>query len=287
MDGNMIGGPGEPGQPTSPTPVHPNSTEQDDFEAAADSTVDLDHFMPQLKRKRPVLKVVVWIVVVLLILAAAGGAYYTLSRKTSNKNPGSSNQQSTQSKSQSVITVPTTNYASSNFNLSFNYPQGWNVSDPGSGKLTVTSPSMQLKSANGQMQSGQVVMTIQNESSANFGMFSQGNAVAVLGSQHVNYSNPSQTQRASTYVSFLQYASTTAHGGLDGVYVTGDSGYQAGQSIPEVDITKVDPVITVTFTQCNGSTCNSPKALTVDSSMWSDSSFSGPIMKMIESLAIQ
>jgi hypothetical protein len=287
MDGNMIGGPVEPGKPTSPTPVHPKPNEQDDFEVASESAVDLDQFMPQLKQKHTARKVVVWIVIVLLVLAAGAGAYYALGRKSPSKANTNAKQQSSQSKSQSAITTSTTNYSSSNFNLSFNYPQGWNVSDPGNGKLTVSSPTMQLTAASGQSQSGQVVMTIQNESSANFGMFSQGNAVAVLGSQHVNYSNPTQTQRASTYVSFLQYATTTAHGGLDGVYVTGDSGYQAGQSIPEVDITKVDPVITVTFNQCSTTTCGSPKALTIDSNMWSDSSFSGPIMKMIESLAIQ
>lgn len=283
----MIGGPVEPGKPSPQTPVHPKPNEQDDFESASESTVDLDQFMPQLKKKRTTLRILVWIIVILVALAAAGGGYYALGRKSPAKAGSNSKQQSSQSKNQPAITASTTQYSSSNFNLSFNYPQGWNVSDTGNGKLTVTSPTMQLTAANGQSQSGRVVMTIQNESSANFGMFSQGNAVAVLTSQHVNYSNATQTQRASTYVSFLQYATTTAHGGLDGVYVTGDSGYQQGQSIPEVDITKVDPVITVTFNQCSDATCASPKALTIDSSMWNDSSFSGSILRMIESLAIQ
>lgn len=283
----MIGGPVEPGKPSPQTPVHPKPNEQDDFEAASESTVDLDQFMPQLKKKHTALRIVVWVIVVLVVLAAAVGGYYALGRKSPAKASSNSKQQSSQSKNQATINTSTMQYASTNFNLSFNYPQGWNVSDTGNGKLTVTSPTMQLTAANGQSQSGQVVMTIQNESSANFSMFSQGNAVAVLSSQHVSYSNPTQTQRASTYVSFLQYVTTTAHGGLDGVYVTGDSGYQQGQSIPEVDITKVDPVITVTFNQCSDTNCASPKALTIDSSMWSDSNFSGPILKMVESLAIQ
>ena len=283
----MIGGPVEPGKPLPQTPVHPKPSDQDDFEAASESTVDLDQFMPQLKKKHKSLRILAWVIIVLLVLAAAGGGYYVIGHKSPAKASSNSKQQSSQSKNQAAITASTTQYSSSNFNLSFNYPQGWNVSDTGNGKLTVTSPTMHLTAASGQSQSGQVVMTIQNESSANFGMFSQGNAVAVLNSQHVNYSNPTQTQRASTYVSFLQYATTTIHGGLDGVYVTGDSGYQQGQSIPEVDITKVDPVITVTFNQCGDTTCASPKALTIDSSMWNNSSFSGPILKMIESLAIQ
>lgn len=283
----MIGGPQEPGKPTPHSPEHPVTSEQDDFEAASESAVNLDQFMPQLKKKHTVLRVVTWVIVILIVLAAIGGGLYELSKHKSPVKSSTNAPQSSKSQNQPAITSSTTQYNSTNFNLTLNYPQGWNVSDTGNGKMTVTSPSMQLTAANGQSQTGQVVLTIQNESSMNFSMFTKGNAVAVIGSQHVTYSNPTPTQRATTYVSFLQYASTTAHGGLDGVYVTGDSGYQQGQAIPEVDITKVDPVITVTFNQCSDANCGSPKTLTIDSSMWSNSSFSGPILKMIESLALQ
>ena len=289
MDGNMIGGPVESGKPQAPhPPEHPSANEHDDFEAAAESTVDLDQFMPQLKRKHTVLRAVVWVIVILLVLAAAGGGVYELSKhKTPSKQNTNSQQQSANTKNQPAITAATTQYSSSNFNLTLNYPQGWNVSDSGNGKMTVTSPTMQLTGANGQSQTGQVVLTIQNESSTNFSMFSKGNAVAVLSSQHITYANPTPTQRATTYVSFLQYAATNTHGALDGVYVTGDSGYQQGQAIPEVDITKVDPVIAVTFNQCSNASCGSSKPMSIDSSMWKDTGFSGPILKMLESLALQ
>ncbi len=285
MDGNMIGGPAESGKPQAPE--HPNTSEQDDFEAAAESTVDFDQFMPQLKKKHTVLRAIAWAFVILLVLAAVGGGVYELSKQKSPTKSTTSSQHTSKSKQQPAITAATMQYNSSNFNLTLNYPQGWNVSDNGNGKLTVTSPNMQLTGANGQSQTGQVVLAIQNENAMNFSMFSQGNAVAVLPSQHIAYANPTPTQRATTYVSFLQYAATNTHGALDGIYVTGNSGYQQGQVIPEVDITKVDPVITVTFNQCSNVTCGSSKPMSIDASMWNDSGFSGPILKMIESLALQ
>lgn len=288
MDGNIIGGPAEPGKPQAPHALqHPNTSERDDFEAAAGSTVDLDQFMPQLKKKHTGLRVMAWVFVVLLVLAAIGAGVYELSKQKSPAKPATSSQHVLKSKQQPAIAAPTTQYNSSNFNLTLNYPQGWNVSDSGNGKLTVTSPTMQLTDTSGQSQAGQVVLTVQNENTVNFSMFAKGSAVAVLPSQHITYANPTPTQRATTYVSFLQYATTSAHGALDGVYITGNSGYQQGQIIPEVDITKVDPVITVTFYQCSNASCGSSKPMSINASMWNDTGFSGPIMKMLESLSLQ
>ena len=290
MDGNKIGGPVEPGTPHPHTPLHPpTDTEQDDLEAAAAETnVDIKQFMPQLKPKRTWLRVLGWIVFALIILGAVGGgAYYYIHHKKVTA-PGVSSSQQQHSTQQSAPKVQTKQYTSSNFNLSFNYPQDWVVSDTGNGKLTVTSPMMQLTDAGGQSQKGIVVMTIQNENAADFSMFKSGSAVAVLNSQKVAYTNPTQTQRANTYISFLQYATTTAHGGLDSINVTGDLGYQKDQTIPETDIQKVDPVITVTFLQCASDACaGTPKTMTISSDMWSDTSFSAPITTMIESLSLQ
>lgn len=292
MDGKMIGGPVEPGKPTSPTSEQPTApTEQDDFEQAADSTVDIDQFMPQLKPKRLWLRVLGWIILILVTAAIIGGGFYWYLKhhKTApaQKSNSSSQQQST-SGQPAGPPEHTKQYTSSNFNLSFNYPDNWNVSDTGNGKLTVTSPAMQLKGADGQSQTGQVVMTIQNENTFDFSPFKTGSAVAVLDSQKLTYAKPTQTQRANTYISFLQYNSTTTHGALDGIYVTGDFGYQKDQTIPETDIQKVDPVITVTFFACPNQACSGTlKPMNISSSQWNDSSFANPITKMIESLAIQ
>lgn len=287
----MIGGPVEPGKPTAPTPEQPAAhSEQDDFEQVADSTVDINQFMPQLKPKRLWLTILKWIFILLVIAAVVGGGayWYLKHHKSAAPKASSSSQQQSTTGQPAGPPENTKQYTSSNFNLSFNYPENWNVADSGNGKLTVTSPAMQLKGADGQSQTGQVVMTIQNENTFDFSPFKQGSAVAVLDSQKLTYAKPTQTQRANTYISFLQYASTTTHGALDGIYVTGDFGYQKGQTIPETDIQKVDPVITVTFYQCPNAACSGTlKIMNISSAQWNDASFANPITKMIESLAIQ
>ena len=128
-------------------------------------------------------------------------------------------------------------------------------------------------------------MTIANQGQ-NLNVFDKGNATAVLASQKIAYTSPTQNQRANTYLSFLQYASTTQNGALDGVYITGDNGYQKGQDVPKSDVAGITPLVSVTFIQCANSACSgSTTALSVAASAWSDTSLSGPVTKMLESLA--
>ena len=272
-------------QPSHDSPAPPH--EPDDYEAASHSTADYAKFMPQLKPQKKWPRVVGWVLLALIALAVLGAGGYWLANRKPAVKPAES-QQHTNSQSSSKITSSTKPYTSNNLNLSFNYPENWTVADSGSGKLTVTSPVMQLTDASGQSQTGEIILTIQNESSADFSAFKQGNAVAVLNSQKITYAKPTSTQRADTYISFLQYASTAGGGALDGVYITGNAGYQKGQAIPEVDITKVDPVVTVTFAKCANTGCSgSTMPLSISSSMWSNASFSAPIGDMLKSLAIQ
>ncbi len=278
----------------------------DIYESASHATVDPTDYMPELKSKRKWPKVVGWTLLGLVLAAGIGAGGYWVVKHKMNRKPAQtvlqqapasanssskaaaagSNPASTANNSPSNSTKP---YNSSNFNLSFNYPDGWTVSDTGNGKLTVTSPTMQLTAADGSSQTGEVIMSIQKQAAADLSMFKQGSAVAVLASQKVMYANPTSTQRAQTYLSFLQYAATTTKGGLDGVYVTGDLGYAYAQQVPESDITKIDPLIRVMFGGCtvSGKTCSSTSPLTISSQMWSNSDFSGPIESMLESLQIQ
>jgi hypothetical protein len=182
--------------------------------------------------------------------------------------------------------IPTTNYSSSNFALSFDYPKGWAVTDSGNGVLSVRSRVMQLKSATGKNVEGQVIMTIANKGQ-NLSVFDKGDATAVMDSKKISYTKPTPSQRANTYISFLQYAATTQAGALDGVYITGDFGYQKGQNIPKTDIANIDPLVTVTFVECATSDCpaGTTKALSISSASWNDSDFSAPVLKMLQSLA--
>lgn len=228
------------------------------------------------KRKFNPKKLLVYLAV-LIILAAAAGAVYKFVIKSKPAAPAKQ-AQTTQAKPAELIESTTKHYESPNFYLSLDYPANWAVSDNSGDKLTVSSPELKLKSAAGQKVDGQIVLTI-TQKGQNLASFVAGNAVAVLDSEKINYTKPTSTQRASTYLSFLQYAKTTASGALDGIYVTGNLGYQRQQDVPKTDIAGVDPEIIVVFK--SGS-----QPLSIASSSWNDVQLSAPIKKMLASLAI-
>lgn len=288
MDDKYTNDQANPEKPVLESPADaPAGSTQDDYEAASHSTADYGKFMPQLTHQKKWPRVVGWILLALIVLAALGAGGYWLAKHKSSSKPAQSTHHET-SQSSSKIATTTNSYTSNDFNLSFNYPANWTVKDTGNGKLTATSPPTQLTDASGQTQTGEIVMTIQNENSADFSAFKQGNAVAVLDSQKIAYTKPASTQRADTYISFLQYATTAGGGALDGVYITGNAGYQKGQAIPEVDIAKVDPVVTMTFRKCSNASCSgSTTPMSIASTMWSDTNFSTPIETILKSLAIQ
>jgi cytoskeletal protein RodZ len=227
-----------------------------------------------------------FLIIVVLLLLAAGAIYWFMIRAQPAKSPAKKTTGSSQNDS-STTSLPTTHYDSSNFSLGFNYPKGWKLSDEaGSGKLTVTSTSMQLKAANGQNVTGQAVL-LMRDTTQPLNEFAKGNATAVADSQKISYTKPTQTQRADTYISFINYASSAATG-LDGIYITGDAGYQKEQAIPSIDIAKIQPVIDVTFLKCNNSKCSGTGTpITLNSSAWNSTSFSKPIKTMLQSLAVQ
>ncbi len=245
----------------------------------------LQSVMPP-KKKRGWLK---WLLLVLLVLLLAGaaGAYYLRTHnakaaKTSSSSNPPSAQASTDAKPKPIVTQ---NYESTNFNLSFDYPETWTVTDKGDGKLTVTSPQMDLKSATGATKTGTIVLTI-TATGQNLGGFDSGNGTAVRDSEKISYKKPTQVQRAQTYLTFVQY-STTVQTGIDAIFVTGDFGYQKEQAVPKVDMAKLDPVINATFWQCKVDQCNTGVTpLTVPATAWDDAAIKAPIMTIIESLSV-
>lgn len=204
--------------------------------------------------------------------------------------PSVTNQSSTQIdqtpiKTQTKPPATTTSYDSTNFNLSFDYPKDWTVTDSGNGRLELRSTTLSLQAADGQNVDGQIVMTIANKGK-NLGAFDKGDATAVLDSQKIAYTKPTPAQRADTYLSFLQYAQDTTTGALDSVDITGDFGYQKGQDIPKTDVAKIDPLVTITFVKCATSACPAGTAngLSITASSWNDTAFQ-PITDVLKSLS--
>lgn len=246
-----------------------------------DTNEDIAKLMPSLHKKKQWPKVTA--IILLMIIVAGIGAAYWYKNHTTERPKSTINKSVVTPK---YIAPPTTQYSSSNLGVTFSYPNTWTVDESVNNTLTVTSTAMQLTDGTGKDVLGKVIMTAQNEPGATITGFSAGSASAVLASQIVTYTEPSSSQAAQTYISFLQYASTTASSGLDGIYVTGNYGYQQGQVIPESDISQVDPLITLTFVSCSNSSCATTSPLTINISMWGEQDFSEPILAMIESLSL-
>lgn len=265
-------------------PGRPADSEQADYEAAAQAAANPDKGVPPdyHQDKGRGRKILLLAVGILVIAAASAATYWYFLRE---KTPAASKaQEQTTQKEQSKtaaskISTETKDYTSSNFNLAFSYPEDWEVADNGAGVLSVKSPDLTLKTPTGQDFTGRIVLTIRDKAQK-LTEFDKGNATATRDSQKVAYTKPTQSQRGNTYLSFLQYASTTSAGGLDGIYITGDNGYQKGQAIPLVDIQKVDPVVSLTFVGSES------KAASIAEGSWDDAGFAGPLKAMLQSLSI-
>ncbi|MHB1864825.1 MAG: hypothetical protein ACYCPS_01510 [Candidatus Saccharimonadales bacterium] len=227
-----------------------------------------------------------WLIAALLavILVGSGAFAYVhyYHHKAPNKTTTKHSQTISHTKSQAASSIPTTSYTSTTFNLTVNYPTSWSVTTQGNNSLSISSPVMRLTAADGKTVSGKIVFNVLNQGQipAAFG----SSSVSVLDSQDLSFTTPTPYQAAQTYISFIQYPATTIKGGLDGIYVTGNNGYVKDQSVTAAQVNQVNPLIYVSFENCQNQTCANPTPLTIASTMWSDSALSTPVTTMIKSL---
>jgi len=195
------------------------------------------------------------------------------------------NNKTTKTTPTAVSKIATASYAAASYGATFNYPTSWLVVNNTGSPLLVMSPTMNLVAADGKSVLGVVEMTLAQTGYLPPAFGTQ--SVAVLTSQKVNFTNPSTTQAAATYISFIQYPSTTTVGGLDGIYVSGNYGYQKYQIIPSSNIASVNPFIAFSFLSCANPLCSvaTRQPLTISSREWSNSSFVAPILLMIKSFS--
>lgn len=228
------------------------------------------------------------IVVVVLLLAGGGYVYWqhSQSKPAAKSNPVATHQAQSQTDSAANQKVATKTYSSTNFGVTVNYPEAWSVTSDTAAGLIITSPVAQLTDASGSKVNGREVMSMVPKGQLP-GAVGDG-ATAVLDSVKVNYTQPTGSQRSSTYLTFAQYQATTTKGGLDAIYVTGNYGYQKTQNIPSTDLASVDPLISLSFQKCADTACTSNlTALTIASADWSDTAFQAPIKTLLTSLAFQ
>lgn len=233
------------------------------------------------KRKRRWPKVLL----VLVVLAVIAAVVFRLNSKPA-KAPATNVQTTSSTKNQQAATnseaTTTAHYDSTTYTLSFDYPQTWKVSDTTT-KLTVTSPEVSLTGADGKSTKAHVVVSMQNQQTTITG-YPSGGAFASLASDKLSYKQPTQIQRAQTYVSYLGYADQS---NLDAIYVTGDNGYTQGQTVPMSDVVKGNPLISVSFLNCSTIDCsNGGSALKLQASAWKSGQASKDVTALIESLQL-
>jgi hypothetical protein len=231
-----------------------------------------------------------WLIVllVLLLLAGAAAGAYLLLKKPKAAQPDTDKTATSQSTAKEPADdaeqADLKTYDSSNFALSFKYPSDWTVSDTTAG-LTAMSPKTTLTASDGSQKSAAVVLHIRPQA-ASIPEFKAGSATAVLDSKNVTYSAPATGQRGSTYLSYLQYASTTTKGALDSIYITGNFGYKKGQNIPMTDAVKVNPLINVSFVDCTTACTATSQAISISASSWSSNALDQTVETMLRSLSI-
>jgi hypothetical protein len=275
----------EPAQRGGKIPIEPRPARQlRPSEADEDRHERIEYLRsiaPEQKPKRLWLRIVL---VVLGVAVVAAAVYFLFFHGKASKTPSTATNHATTS-TQQTGTTQTKHFDSPTLGLGLDYPENWKAAET-NGKVTVTSTAMQLKPANGSTTNGQVVVTIQAKQSS-LDAFKKGNGLAVINSERVSYTKPSQSQRAQTFLTFVQYAGSTGSG-IDGIYITGDNGYQKDQAVPQTDIIQVDPLVTVNFLKCSDANCSGTGApMTVASSTWGASGVAQTIRSLLTSLTIQ
>lgn len=269
--------------------VEPSAEEQMPQEPDRSTADYADYEKPQ-KPRNPMWgklgrKVGIGLAVLVLVIALGGGGYWFIKIRGAEPKPASSPQSAQQpNDAASQITTETKKFESANFKLSFDYPGNWTASEDNPEEISVLSRGIKMKDADGKDVTGQVYFRVRAKGQKLQG-FDKGDATAVIASEKIAYTTPSQVQRASTYISFLRYADNSA--GLDAIYITGDLGYEEGQTIPKADIEKVDPIISIEFYLCPNSGCMELSGVYgIGVETWSNEDIKLALENMLKSLTI-
>lgn len=250
------------------------------------STTDYVSSLQPIKDQKKKSKRNIILITILLILAIAGAAAYFFVLKADEPEqlaPQTSEQ--AQSEQQQPVVAETETYSSQDLNLSFDYPKNWKIEDATQGMITVTSPVVKLADLNGETSDGKVVVTFLSAGSEVPAFDGATSALATRDSEKITYNSPSPGQREQTYLTFASFGGN----GLGAVFITGDSGYTEGQLIPESDVKKIEPIISVWFYSCADAQCvdEGSGAYTISTDEWSSNGTTQAVLKLLKSLKVQ
>ncbi len=265
---------------TPPEPTPPGGDEN--FEVASQSTADfIKNVQPLQAQKKKRRKSGRIFLMVLLLLAVGGGVAYMLTRPeerkpTTQQTPPPPPQTTDQ---QEALTEK---YTSQDLQLMLEHPKSWKVDDDTSRQLKLESPLIKVETADGDQADGKVVITILGAGSTPED-FAGTTATATIDAEKIAYTAPSQIQRKETYLSFMSFGTSS---GIDAIFITGDNGYQKGQTVPKTDAVRGDPIVSVAFAKCTNSTsCQGKLSIAPDG--WASNKTLATAKTIIQSLVIQ
>ncbi len=261
------------------------SKPDDVFEEASTSMKDyVDNVVPMKKQKKRRRKNRLIMIIVVVLLAVGAAVWYFVIRKPApaNQSPSSQTAEQQQSEPAAEVVTTTEHYVSQAFNLSLDYPSNWKVDDTDAAQLQVISPQTKLKDASGADVNGKVIVTVRGKGSALSEL--TGEITATRASEKMSYTQPSSQQRGQTYLTFVRYAGP----GLDGVFITGDNGYEKDAVVPKKDLSLGDPIVNVSFVSCKDNACDTKtaKPLSLTDSEWEDNAFLKQAKTLLQSLVI-
>lgn len=265
-------------------------TDQDAAGSYASTSHPSGHHIP---RSKPLL---IGIVIVLLLGVAGGGAAYWWVKyyhKTLAKQPHTT----------PLVPAPTpTNsntlnqYVSNgqDLNLSFTYPSNWSVtpssnSNPSDQPITLNSPLVSITNDKGTTITGKVVVSIR-PGSAQLSELASGNAIAAQASAQFAYTKPTSAQHQYPYLTFIQLAGgSNPTSGFNEVMVSGITSFSKGQSITTNSLGQLDPIISASFYQCTGQTCNNAEQspVSITNNTWQNGSVFQQVQTLFASLQLR
>lgn len=239
---------------------------------------------PPKPKKASKLKIVLYSIVAVLVIVILA---FVLTSHNSKKKVTVQVNKTSASSNTSIFnpSVKTNLYTSTAYNLSVNVPNNWKVSEDDSKALIINSNVVNIIKVDGSQAKGRVVVSV-TPTSIVPAPVSKHDATAVIGSSIINYTQPTSAQLGQSYISFAQYYTTTNPNGLDAIFITGNSGYTINQIIPYTKLLTLNPTIMVYFQSCNDQKCTNPSDLTINKSMWNNSSFNSTIKNILKSFSL-
>ena len=118
---------------------------------------------------------------------------------------------------------------------------------------------------------------------------SAGTATLAQDSIQIAYSHPTKVQHGYPYITFIHLAGGTNPNKLfEEIMITGATKFSAGQLLSPYSLVALDPIISVTFYQCNTEACTGTGAspLSISNDIWQSSDLGQQVLGIFESLQI-